>query len=1238
MKRTLSMISAAMLVLSTVGMILANGPIGAEIPGNLSKGEPPIKPSYTPHAPIRIDSNGDFAANANGGGDGSAGNPWIIENYDIDGTGVGYCIYIGNTTDYFVVRNCYLHDASGGNDWPFHPDAGLALYEVTLGEVINNTATNNYYGIGIGCSSNNTISKNTASSNLGYGIALTQWCNDTAVSSNIVSDNFVGIGLNASSSRNTIFNNIVSDNFVGIGLNTTSSNIIYHNNFINNTHQANDDSTNFWDNTYPSGGNYWSDYAGVDTMGGLNQDLPGADGIGDTPYVSIEGGAGAHDNYPMMGPIQAFVYTFHLPFRINSDADFTFANGVSAGDGTPGNPWIIEGWDINGTGYGYCIYIGNTTDYFEVRNSNLHEAGGNSATFFWNSGLVLYSIRNGQIRDNNVSSNNDCGIRFRFTNSSTLSNNHLCSNIFGGISLFESDDNLIINNTVTSGTQYCINIGNSNGNNIANNTVTNNAQIGIWLSDSDNNNITKNTAINNTLNGIYLASSNNNNIENNTVSNNDYGINLGGCFGNVIANNTARLNDYGITFDNSNNNMVTENIVNSNNVAGIQLRSSDTNKINLNYVSLNTDMGIWLESSSDNNIVTNNTVSNNHYYGVLLASSINNTLFHNNFINNFNQASGNTSPNIWNLSYPSGGNYWNDYLDVDVMSGPLQNVPGADGIGDTPYTNIGGGIGAQDHYPLMNATMPSVVSTVPDNAAVGIEISQDILITFSKAMNPATFTYMITPNPGGLAPMWGGGNTTLTISHTPLTSDTMYWVNITAAMDMEGNPLNPIPYSFSFMSADIEAPTITATVPPNAATNVALTQIIQITYSEAMDTASFIDTISPNPGGLSIVWTAGNTIATITHTAFASDTLYWVNITAATDVAGNALVPLPYSFSFTTVLIPDATATAIGPVGGPTNATAAILAYTWSGIPASVNLYYTTDGGTSWALAGNDATVDGNYTFTLTDAGTYGWIASAVGGGSVEPSPPADGTAPEAASYIFDNVAPTVVSTIPLDDAVDVPIDTDIVITFSEPMNISVGNGSVTPNPGGLARVWSGGNTILTISHTALAFNTTYWVNSTGRTDMAGNALDPPSFSFSFTTVPATSTPVDSDGDGVPDDEDAFPDDPAASVDTDDDGMPDEWNEGYTADDSTTGLELDDDDDNDEIPDSEDDDPLNPNDTQGGSDILWIVLIIIIIVVVIAAVIGMKVMKGRKPDVSVESPEPSEEQPPQQPLPPPPEG
>jgi hypothetical protein len=53
-----------------------------------------------------------------------------------------------------------------------------------------------------------------------------------------------------------------------------------------------------WDNGYPDGGNYWSDYTGTDVYSGAGQNMPGSDGIGDTPYV-ID--AHNRDNYPLMG-------------------------------------------------------------------------------------------------------------------------------------------------------------------------------------------------------------------------------------------------------------------------------------------------------------------------------------------------------------------------------------------------------------------------------------------------------------------------------------------------------------------------------------------------------------------------------------------------------------------------------------------------------------------------------------------------------------------------------------------------------------------------------------------------------------------------------------------------------------------------------------------------------------------------------------------------------------------------
>jgi len=67
-----------------------------------------------------------------------------------------------------------------------------------------------------------------------------------------------------------------------------------------------------WDDDYPSGGNYWSNYTGVDVKSGSYQNETGSDGIGDTPYI-ID--ANNIDDYPLVVPtaIPEFPLFFILP-------------------------------------------------------------------------------------------------------------------------------------------------------------------------------------------------------------------------------------------------------------------------------------------------------------------------------------------------------------------------------------------------------------------------------------------------------------------------------------------------------------------------------------------------------------------------------------------------------------------------------------------------------------------------------------------------------------------------------------------------------------------------------------------------------------------------------------------------------------------------------------------------------------------------------------------------------------
>jgi parallel beta-helix repeat protein len=143
------------------------------------------------------------------------------------------------------------------------------------------------------------ISHTIMSSSNWFGISLLSSC-DTKIVGNTISNKYAGISLNDSSNNNTITENDITHNNYGVEIASSSFNLLYYNTFMNNTVNAYDDGSNTWNSTYPSAGNYWDDYTGVDACWGRNQEMNGSDGVGDTP-MSLPGGEN-QDRYPLMEP------------------------------------------------------------------------------------------------------------------------------------------------------------------------------------------------------------------------------------------------------------------------------------------------------------------------------------------------------------------------------------------------------------------------------------------------------------------------------------------------------------------------------------------------------------------------------------------------------------------------------------------------------------------------------------------------------------------------------------------------------------------------------------------------------------------------------------------------------------------------------------------------------------------------------------------------------------------------
>ncbi|MCX8173447.1 MAG: right-handed parallel beta-helix repeat-containing protein [Thermoplasmata archaeon] len=328
--------------------------------------------------------------------------------------------------------------------------------------------------------------------------------------------------------------------------------------------------------------------------------------------------------------------TPHSPIHINGNVDF--ANQAASegwpGDGSPGNPYIIEGYDIDGGGGTYCIWIENTDVHFVVRGCNVSNAM-SSDTPPYGGGIALMNVQNGIIA-NNTPSNNKNGISLHFSSNNKIADNNASNNLNTGILLYYSNAN-ITRNKAAGNSWYGIYLYRSNNNNITENNASKNGHTGILSDTSSNNEITSNNISENPYFGISLSYSHNNRMTNNSASRNGHhGLYLYSSSGNIITENNASGNSKdGIFVEySSDNNKIIGNSALNNSLEGISLESANNNEIIGNSVAGNNGNGIYLDSSTYNNI-TNNNVINNNYGIVLYFSDINNLTGNNASGNNY---------------------------------------------------------------------------------------------------------------------------------------------------------------------------------------------------------------------------------------------------------------------------------------------------------------------------------------------------------------------------------------------------------------------------------------------------------------------------------------------------------------------------------------------------------------------------------------------------------------------------
>jgi parallel beta-helix repeat protein len=246
-------------------------------------------------------------------------------------------------------------------------------------------------------------------------------------------------------------------------------------------------------------------------------------------YVIIAGVAAlCFDSFPEGIPVTLHVhdslfktstlsYTSHAPIRIDGDSQFTSENGVASGNGTPSNPYIIEGWSIEVSAQSEIseIEVDNASVHFVIRDCQLvanDSTGGSSLNY----GISLYDCINGLVEDNSCSHNGDAGIALSMSKNCVISNNNCSIGHGPEVRLYSSSNITVDNNSFWQ------------------------AGWGIWLeSGSNNNRLLSNNCSGLFRYGITIESSSNVVSLNELWENDDYGIYLReGSRGNVVWNNT----------------------------------------------------------------------------------------------------------------------------------------------------------------------------------------------------------------------------------------------------------------------------------------------------------------------------------------------------------------------------------------------------------------------------------------------------------------------------------------------------------------------------------------------------------------------------------------------------------------------------------------------------------------------------------------------------------------------------
>jgi parallel beta-helix repeat protein len=428
--------------------------------------------SLTPHDPIRIDNDTDFAtmaASEGWAGGGTLSSPYRIDDLSISGGFSTDPLYIGNTTVHFVVAECSFSEADDIT-WPYLTASGVTLFNVTNGEIWQCTFGSLYYSItlnecdyvvidsngligsfhGIGiynCMGTEIVNNDFATSPRGI---QSESSNHSSIRGNMFSIITEYSVVLAYSDNNTVMDNTFSESPTHLMLDNAKDNIIEDNRFSNSEYGVkiqDSDRSVVRNNTFAAGITqacveiYTSDNCTVEDNNG----------------TSLGHGVYAKDLFDLTVRNNSFTHSAIGVYVSNVKRVLVERNTCT--DNTKGIE-IYDAWYMavrNNTCQGSSMGISATFFQYGVMEHN--DCSGNNM-----AGLYTVESHYNMIRNNDFS-DSDYGIWLSSGDShSTIRENNCTSNSLNGIRIGDASENMVIHNIVRQSVAHGLYVYNSNGN------------------------------------------------------------------------------------------------------------------------------------------------------------------------------------------------------------------------------------------------------------------------------------------------------------------------------------------------------------------------------------------------------------------------------------------------------------------------------------------------------------------------------------------------------------------------------------------------------------------------------------------------------------------------------------------------------------------------------------------------------------------------------------------------------